>query len=806
MFRYADPDACPGCRQPIDRTSPTCVECGLLLTGPLPSQVFQALARADQLVADLYALPVPSQVTAALSTGEERHRATAGASPRPAMSAASVPKILLGLGALCLLVASLVFLAVAWAALGVAGRTAVLMLLTLVAGALMSWVARRGLRAGAEAFAAVGLGLLALDLGGAREAGWFGSIDDAWFLLVSGLVVALSAGAAARWGAGTAVRRLVSAEVFAVVGVGVAALGASQVFSGEPAGQVLLAMLVSVMAAVAAGRATLRAVARGCWALAGLSWVLLLAVAVPGLFPPTVEHVWSEFAVWPTLVAAGLAGAVAIPRKLPIEARVGCAAVACVLGVLALTAVSFDESGTTVSLVQLAVIAGGGILVAVLPRPWGWAASAPSVIAAIALASSVARLAVVAVDTLAPADVWVKDLGDRLVGPEMAWSWPILLPAGVVGISVCAISLLWCAARPIRPVVVPTAAALVIAAALLPGLYDAALAAAVLALVAVTAALSVAAVRTDSRTLWISGAVAGSLALLAGLANDVATAIVLVVLVAGALAAERTADDVVRISGRVVAPLAAGGLLWTAGHLAGLPIQWQALPVLGVLGAVIVLRPAWERELAAGFAITIAVAGSGTSGLQLDQTWLAVYLTVAGVVCTASSLVNADRRRLAWLGLALFTAAQWVRLDQLGVETVEAYTLPLALVLLAVGGVALRRGADSSFRTLGAGLALALVPTLLQVLVEPVGVRAVLLGLGCLVLVAVGVAMRLGAPLVAGAAVGAVVVLREGTLAQVLPQWALIGLVGVTLTVVGITWEQRLQELRRVSAYVQGLR
>ena len=73
-------------------------------------------------------------------------------------------------------------------------------------------------------------------------------------------------------------------------------------------------------------------------------------------------------------------------------------------------------------------------------------------------------------------------------------------------------------------------------------------------------------------------------------------------------------------------------------------------------------------------------------------------------------------------------------------------------------------------------------------------------------LVAVGVSQRWAAPLVAGAVTGALVVLRQGTLAEVLPQWVLIGLVGVVLTVVGVTWEQRLHELRRVSAYVRGLR
>jgi hypothetical protein len=161
---------------------------------------------------------------------------------------------------------------------------------------------------------------------------------------------------------------------------------------------------------------------------------------------------------------------------------------------------------------------------------------------------------------------------------------------------------------------------------------------------------------------------------------------------------------------------------------------------------------------------------------------------------------------MAWVGLGCLTLAQWVRLEQLGVGTVEAYTLPLALVLLATGAVTLLRGEGSSSTELGPGLVLALVPTLLQVMVDPVDARAVLLGLGCLVLVAAGVRLGWAAPLVAGTATLALVVLRQGTLAEVLPQWLLIGLVGIVLTVVGVTWERRLVELRRVSAYVRGLR
>jgi hypothetical protein len=147
-----------------------------------------------------------------------------------------------------------------------------------------------------------------------------------------------------------------------------------------------------------------------------------------------------------------------------------------------------------------------------------------------------------------------------------------------------------------------------------------------------------------------------------------------------------------------------------------------------------------------------------------------------------------------------------VRLEQLDVDQVEAYTLPLALVLLGVGLVQMYRSEVSSRAALSAGLGLALGPSLLVALVEPVSLRALLLGLACLLLVGEGVWLRWSAPLVAGATVGVVLVLREAAYAQVVPQWVVIGLVGTVLTVVGVTWERRLAELRAAAGYVRRLR
>jgi len=92
------------------------------------------------------------------------------------------------------------------------------------------------------------------------------------------------------------------------------------------------------------------------------------------------------------------------------------------------------------------------------------------------------------------------------------------------------------------------------------------------------------------------------------------------------------------------------------------------------------------------------------------------------------------------------------------------------------------------------------------VLAEPVTARAVWLGAGCLALVLAGVRLRWSGPLLVGAAAGGLEVVREATYATVVPQWVLIALVGTVLTVIGVTWEQRLRDLRLAAGYVRGLR
>jgi hypothetical protein len=187
---------------------------------------------------------------------------------------------------------------------------------------------------------------------------------------------------------------------------------------------------------------------------------------------------------------------------------------------------------------------------------------------------------------------------------------------------------------------------------------------------------------------------------------------------------------------------------------------------------------------------------------------LAVHLTIAGVLVTTSSIVHPSRRQLAWAGGLLLAAATWVRLYDLGVHAPEAYTLPSALALTAVGAWRLRHDDRSAtLSVLAPGLALATVPSLVAMLDDPYSLRALLLGGACLALTVGGAVLRWGAPLVVGALVGAALVLRElAPYAAHVPSWLTIGLSGAVLLAVGVTWESRMHDVRRASRYVTALR
>src|SRR5918994_876866 len=162
-MRYADPDLCPDCRTNLPSGVTICPTCGLPVRHALAVELFATLKRADSLVEQLRSIAdsrtalVPPAPHSPLSPSPRVQAPpsappappapppypSAPAAPHPApagrVGVSAIPKILLGLGALCLLVAAIAFLAVSWSILGVGGRTAVLLTLTAAAtgGALL---------------------------------------------------------------------------------------------------------------------------------------------------------------------------------------------------------------------------------------------------------------------------------------------------------------------------------------------------------------------------------------------------------------------------------------------------------------------------------------------------------------------------------------------------------------------------------------------------------------------------------------------------------------------------------------------
>jgi hypothetical protein len=305
-------------------------------------------------------------------------------------------------------------------------------------------------------------------------------------------------------------------------------------------------------------------------------------------------------------------------------------------------------------------------------------------------------------------------------------------------------------------------------------------------------------------------------------------AALLVIFGAGATAFVRAGRSEVASTAGAVLAAALAGSVWTWGAITGAAEPWTALAGLVVLSAaalgVWALPGGWWATDDAGFArnglevgaaasaLPLGLAGvlaAGVSAGSTGPTWTAVYLTVAGVAVCVRALLVGDRQPLGWVGGGLLALASWVRLADLGVHQPEAYTLPAACALLVVGCVHLRRHVGSStMAALAPGLGLALAPSLLWVLWEPATLRALLLGLGCLALLAVGLRMRWSAPVVFAATVGGLLVLRLAApyIGEAVPRWVLIGAAGAVLVGAGVTWERRLGEARQLIGYVRDLR
>ncbi len=786
MSRYADPRACPDCRGPLPMTAASCPTCALPLHGATAAELFQVLRHADDLLARLRA---PAQMAAP--------QPVPAAAPPPAartgVRTTSVPGILLGLGALCLLVAAVIFLAVAWSWLGVGGRTVVLVGLTAAAAGSGLVAARRSLRVAGEALSVVALGLVALDVVGADNAGWWGAPTALELTWLTGGVVAVAALALAG-----APYRLVSPQIVAAFAALVAYAGALGATGPDDVVDVVavLVLAAGAWAGLRTGREVL-AYAGGAAAL--LPWLhLTLDALVRALDEPTLHDVWAG----PGLALVAAAVLVLLPvsasrREPTAVALLG--GVAATLLTIAVAVPAVDEGATAATGAALAATAAWTAAAWLLRTRDAWrplplipalAAAVPVFVAVLTLSAQSLR----AVGSTGP--VFARDADVRLgtVDPVAA---PWLLLAGVAAL----VALAWVSVRPPAawwPAAVTTLGLGAVGSlALLP----VPLAVPLAALVGVAGLLLWTGARPVAIAVLLVVTVAAlPSALLTGLAA-------LTVAGVGAWCLRPGESATYRLLGGAVSPPAAALAVWAFADVVGLDEALRGYSVLLTVGLLALALPRPEVEAAGWIAALLAVPVAVTAATD-PVTATAVHLTVAGALVVASSLVHSHRRVLGWVGGLLLAAATWVRLADLGVEAPEAYTLPSALALLVVGLDRLHRDpATPTARALTPGLLLATVPSLLWCLEDPVTWRAAWLGVACVGLVLAGTLARWHAPIAVGGTVGGLLVVRElAPYAAQAPQWIVIGAAGALLTVVGVTWEHRLAEVRQAAAYFDRLR
>ena len=584
MTRYADPHACPDCRGPLPLTAASCPACALPLHGATAAELFQVLRRADDLLARLRVAPVP--------VPQPFPAAAPAPTARTGVRTTSVPGILLGLGALCLLVAAVIFLAVAWSWLGVGGRTGVLLGLTAVAAAGALVAARRGLRVAGEALSVVALGLVALDVVGADHAGWWGAPTVAELTWLVGGVVAVAALVLAG-----APYRLVSPQLLAALAALVTYAGALGA-TGPDAVVDAVAVLVLAGAAWAGLRTGRDVLGYAVGAAAVLPWMHLASDALArALEDPTLAEVWAGPGL--ALVAASLLVLLPVAGYREPTAVAALGGVAATLLTITVALPAVDEGGTAATGAALAATLGW-TAAAWLVRAydaWRLLPLIPALAWAGPVLGAVLTLsvqAITAVGSSGPAFARGADVRLGSVDPVAA---PWLLLAGLAAL----VALAWVSARPPAAWWPASATTIGLGAVATLALLPVPLAVPLVALVGVAGLLLATGARPAAIAVLLLVTV-GALpsALLTGLAA-------LTVAGVGAWCLRPGESATSRLLGGAVTPPAVALAVWALADVAGLDEALRGYPVLLTVGLLALALPRPVVEATGWIAALVAV-------------------------------------------------------------------------------------------------------------------------------------------------------------------------------------------------------
>lgn len=817
--------------------------------------------RRSEVLTALAALAAPNATATASVRPHVPADHRAGAQPGSA-NGLGTQALLLSLGVLCLAIAAAVFAAVGWGRLTEGGQAAFLLTATFVSGLGAMVLHRRGLRATGEAILGLTGLMVLVDTAMFGAALGAGSGDLRFW---SGGLAALAAlGAASwKWGGTAAAPAPIGGGLIAVIAaqltlpVAVAAAlgdrstdgfdltvwapGTTQVsIAGVAVVVIVQALLCSLAARERRWSPSSPIAATAMLAASGL-WLVAVSLSL-ALTEPTAQ----------AAVLAGAAIAAALAASLPqFDQRAASIAAAGTAGA-GLGAWAALAPGTPSLTVWLA--SGAALILVIAAGVPGRARWGAVTVGAATLVGTGWVLAAAASNAAHQLDVYVAG-ATVVVDGVVDFSWvDVVAVAGLAAAAVAAGPLLASdgSSSPIsrRTWLARSAAGLVAAGGYLAFVLPPLIGTTQVAWATLLAAIAAAGValvswcRHDTATRMVGwGAAATAAAISLPLAHAsiplalfewwaLAAATVTLAVIAGS---NDRANEAATLAG--VASLVTVGAVSSTAALLGADTVWvtvaaaltsgalavaaTALQVVGDSGGShdsndpqpVVPLPRWLPAVAqpvvplalAAQAVTIAlaVAGSLDDGVAAAGT---VTLLVGAVTWFALAALT-KRSAPAVTGAILTQLAGWLLLGLADVSLVEAYTVPGALVLLAIGAERMRRTAEvSSWSALSAGLGFGLVPSSLVALSDG-GMRTLtVIGIAALT-VAIGAVLRLGAPvIIAAACVLGLSLVELSPLIGSLPRYVTFGAAGALLLLTGATFERRRAELAAAHRQLRALR
>ncbi|MFC7531406.1 SCO7613 C-terminal domain-containing membrane protein [Actinoplanes sp. GCM10030250] len=319
--------------------------------------------------------------------------------------------------------------------------------------------------------------------------------------------------------------------------------------------------------------------------------------------------------------------------------------------------------------------------------------------------------------------------------------------------------------------------------------------------------------RTTRNVVFAVGLLAGGAGLAGSLAEQPLTLFTLGSAVGvGLVAAIAGRTQMARILGWLFTAFMGQMFVMTGAIAAGLERHWAAFGVLAVGAALLSLEaalprlglPQYRAEAVTvewcGYASALIAGVLAFDSLPHLAALLAAWGAVLGLTASRPDRTPSQRRTLFWLAVGFEILGWWLFIALAEVGLPEAYTLPFAVLALAVGVVEAHHRPDlSSWAAYGPALLAAFVPTAGIVLAGNGGdVRVVLLLLGAVITLIIGSRSRQQAPVVVGTIATVIAAFRFAfTLGG---PWLMLVPIGVVLLFLGATSEsrRRAQELRNV--------